>query len=189
MNLFFRKHGSGPTMVILHGLYGSSDNWLNMGKRMAEKFTVYLVDQRNHGRSPSAPSHTFNDLKEDLAEFFEMHEIDHATILGHSMGGKAAMWFAAEYPEKVDKLIVADIAPKNYLLVNDKSQYDFHRSILTSMQQINFDHTQNRSGIEVELAKTIESHKVRKFLLKSIKKDKQNNRYKWQLNIDVLYEH
>ena len=144
MELFYRKEGNGPPLVIVHGLYGSSDNWINIGKRLAEKHTVYMLDQRNHGRSPFADSHTYNDLRDDLTEFFEQHKIEKATLLGHSMGGKVAIWFAADFPEKVEKLVIADITPKNYLLLNDDSQFYLHQNILLAMQEIDFSKIYNR---------------------------------------------
>ena len=78
-----------------------------------------MIDQRNHGRSPFSEEHTFDAMKDDLSEFFEKHHIEKATLLGHSMGGKTAMWFAADYPEKVEKLVIADIAPKDYMLLKE----------------------------------------------------------------------
>ncbi len=189
MELFYRKEGSGPVVVIVHGLYGSSDNWINMGKRLAEKHTVYTIDQRNHGRSPFAPSHTFDDMSSDLAEFFEKHQIEHATLLGHSMGGKAAMWFAANYPEKIEKLVIADIAPKNYLEVNDNNQYHLHRNILMAMQELDPGKIHNRNEADDQLSEKIDNSRIRKFLLKNIKHDKKNKRYYWQLNVEVLYDY
>ena len=189
MELHYRKEGTGPALIIIHGLYGSSDNWLNMGKRLAKKHTVYSIDQRNHGRSPFSPSHTFNDMRDDLAEFFDRHSIEQATIIGHSMGGKTAMWFAADYPEKVEKLVIADIAPKNYLEMNESSQLHFHRNILMAMMELNFDHIENRTQAGEQLAEKIDDSRITKFLLKSIKFDRKNHRYKWRLNVEVLYEH
>jgi esterase len=189
MKLYYRKEGSGPVVVVLHGLYGSSDNWVNMGKRLSEKHTVYMVDQRNHGRSPFAPTHTFDDMKNDLAEFFEQHSIEQAILLGHSMGGKVAMWFAADYPEKVEKLVIADIAPKNYLEMNEGSQYHLHRNILMAMQELDFSLMQNRNEAEDQLAEKIDDPRIRKFLLKNIKRDKSTHKYKWRLNVEVLYNY
>lgn len=189
MELFYRKEGAGPVVVIVHGLYGSSDNWMNMGKRLAAKHTVYMVDQRNHGRSPFAPTHSFDDMKNDLAGFFDKHNIEHATLLGHSMGGKTAMWFAANYPEKVEKLVIADIAPKNYLEINENSQYHLHRNILLAMQEVDFSRIQNRSEVDDQLSEKIDDNRIRKFLLKNIKRDKKTHQYRWRLNAPVLYDY
>jgi esterase len=189
MELFYRKEGSGPVVVVVHGLYGSSDNWLNMGKRLANKHTVFLIDLRNHGNSGFSSSHTYEDMKEDLASFFKQHHIGHATLLGHSMGGKTAMWFAADYPEKVEKLVIADIAPKNYLLMNESSQYHLHQNILLAMQELDFGKVNNRSDVDELLAEKIDDPRIRSFLLKSVKKDKITKKLNWQLNVDILYDH
>ncbi|HKI88398.1 MAG TPA: alpha/beta fold hydrolase [Draconibacterium sp.] len=188
MELFYRKEGSGSPLVIVHGLYGSSDNWMNIGKRLAEKHTVYMLDQRNHGRSPFSDVHTFNSMKEDLNEFFEKHHIEKATLLGHSMGGKTAMWFAADYPEKVQKLVVADIAPKDYMLLKEDSQFYLHRNILLAMMDIDFTDIKIRNDVEERLSEKIDDQRIRQFLLKNVAKDKKTKLYKWRVNVEVLYD-
>lgn len=116
MELNYKELGAGEPLIILHGLFGTLDNWAGIARQLAEHFTVYLVDQRNHGRSP----HTNDDfnytiLAEDLHEFMEQHWLyGGAHIVGHSMGGKVAMQFALSYPDWVKKLVVIDIAPKRY---------------------------------------------------------------------------
>ena len=189
MELFFRKEGNGPPLVIVHGLYGSSDNWINIGKRLAEKHTVYMLDQRNHGRSPFADSHTYDDLRNDLETFFEQHQIKKAILLGHSMGGKVAMWFAADFPEKVEKLVIADITPKNYLLLNDDSQFYLHQNILLAMQEINFSLIKSRNDVDDYLAEKVDNERIRQFLLKNVAKDINTKLYKWRINAEVLYSH
>jgi esterase len=189
MKLFYRKEGEGTVIIIIHGLYGSSDNWLTIGKKLAEKHTVYMIDQRNHGRSPFSESHTYDDMKTDLAEFIENHNIEKATLLGHSMGGKTAMWFAADYPEKVEKLVVADIAPKNYLESHEKNQFNMHVNILRAMQELDLESAKKRKDIESVFAGQIKNEKVRKFLLKNVTKDKKSKKFKWLLNVDVLKNH
>lgn len=188
MELYYRKEGSGPVVVIIHGLYGSSDNWMNMGKKLAENHTVYMLDQRNHGRSPFADEHTFDAMRDDLATFFKKHQIDKATILGHSMGGKTAMWFAADYPEKVEKLVIADIAPKDYLQIQENSQYHLHRNILLAMQELDFSRVKNRNDIDDLLSEKIDAPKIRQFLLKNVTKNKKTKQYRWRVNVEVLYE-
>ncbi|MCG6186695.1 alpha/beta fold hydrolase [Maribellus maritimus] len=188
MDLFYRKKGKGAPLVIIHGLYGSSDNWLNIGKRLAERYTVYLIDQRNHGRSPFSDEHTFDSMKEDLNLFFEKHGIEKATLLGHSMGGKTAMWFAADYPEKIEKLVIADIAPKDYMQLKEDSQFYLHQNILLAMQDIDFNEIEIRNDVEERLAEKIDDQRIRQFLLKNVAKDKKTKRYKWRINVEVLYE-
>jgi pimeloyl-ACP methyl ester carboxylesterase len=189
VELFYRKEGSGSPLVIVHGLYGSSDNWLNIGKRLAEKHTVYMIDQRNHGRSPFANSHTFNDMRDDLAEFFEKHNIEKATILGHSMGGKAAIWFAVDFPEKVEKLVIADIAPKDYLLLKEDSQFYLHQNILLAMMEIDFSKIHSREEVDDFMAQKIDDVNIRQFLLKNVAKNKETKMYYWRVNAEVLYSH
>ena len=189
MELFYRKEGNGPPLVIIHGLYGSSDNWINIGKRLAEKHTVYMLDQRNHGRSPFADSHTYNDLRNDLVEFFEQHNIEKATLLGHSMGGKVAMWFAADFPEKVEKLVIADISPKNYLLLKDDSQFYLHQNILLAMQEIDFSKIKSRNDVDDFMAEKLDNKQIRQFLLKNVVMDKNTKQYKWRVNAEVLYDY
>ncbi len=189
MDLYYRKTGSGSPLVIIHGLYGSSDNWMNISKRLAEKYTVYLIDQRNHGRSGFADSHTYNDMRDDLAEFFEKHNIEKATILGHSMGGKTAMWFAADFPEKVEKLVIADIAPKDYLQQKDESQFYLHQNILLAMQDIDFSMVKSRNDVDDFLAEKIDDERIRMFLLKNVAKNKKTKQFQWRVNAEVLYDY
>lgn len=189
MKLYYRKEGEGPVAVIIHGLYGSSDNWMNMGKKLAEKYTVYMIDQRNHGRSPFADENSYNDMRDDLVEFFEKHGIEKATILGHSMGGKTAMWFAADYPEKVEKLVIADMAPKDYLENKESSQFYLHRNILQAMQELDFSQVKKRTDVDDLLAEKIDSQRIRQFLTKNVTKDKKTKKYRWRLNVEVLYNY
>jgi len=189
VELYYRKEGNGSPLVVVHGLYGSSDNWINIGKRLAEKHTVYMIDQRNHGRSPFANSHTFNDMRDDLAEFFEKHNIEKATILGHSMGGKTAMWFAFDYPEKVEKLVIADIAPKDYLLLKEDSQFYLHQNILLAMQEIDFSKIHSREEVDDFMAQKIDDERIRQFLLKNVAKNKETKMFYWRVNAEVLYSH
>jgi pimeloyl-ACP methyl ester carboxylesterase len=189
MDLYYRKTGSGSPLVIIHGLYGSSDNWMNISKRLAEKHTVYMIDQRNHGRSGFTETHTYNDMRDDLAEFFEKHNIEKATILGHSMGGKTAMWFAADYPEKVEKLVIADIAPKDYLQLKDEGQFYLHQNILLAMQDIDFSMVKSRNDVDDFLAEKIDDERIRMFLLKNVEKNKNTKQFQWRVNADVLYDY
>lgn len=189
MKLYFRKEGEGPVVVILHGLYGSSDNWRSIGKRLAEDHTVYMVDLRNHGRSPFAAEHTYNTMKSDIVEFFELHGIEKATLLGHSMGGKVAMWFAADFPEKIEKLVIADIAPIDYTQVAENSQFHLHRNILSAMQELDFDQIKERSDVDNFLTERINDERISHFLLKSVTFDKSTKKYKWRVNVEVLNEY
>ncbi|WP_163707156.1 alpha/beta fold hydrolase [Mangrovibacterium lignilyticum] len=191
MELFFREEGTqGKKIVIVHGLYGSSDNWLTVGKKLGMNHHVYLIDQRNHGRSLNADEHTYEMMKEDLAEFFERQQIDKAIVIGHSMGGKTAMYFAAEYPEKIEKLIIADIAPKDYLELGESSQYYQHQLILQSLIELQNNCTDYKSRDEIAefLMLKLGSQDLVMFLLKSIYLDKETKHFKCRVNVEVLYD-
>lgn len=188
MELFYRKYGEGAPIVIVHGLYGASDNWVNIGRHLADTFEVFLIDQRNHGRSPHSESHNYYLMVGDLHEFFEKHNIEKAVLIGHSMGGKTVMQFAHQYPEKVSGLIVLDIAPKSYVQLAKENKSEIsHYSILKAMKSIDFYVINNRNDVDRELEKSIKNIKIRQFLLKNIHRDK-NNFLSWSLNIDALYQ-
>lgn len=114
MELNYKEFGQGDPLIILHGLFGTLDNWQTIAKKLAKHYSVYLIDQRNHGRSPHHDEFDYVVMAEDLHEFMESQWIYKAHILGHSMGGKTAMQFAMEYPDMIDQLIIIDIAPKKY---------------------------------------------------------------------------
>ena len=191
MELFFREEGNkGKNIIILHGLYGSSDNWLTVGKKLGSRYHVYLPDQRNHGRSPNDGTHTYEAMKEDLAEFFEKHQLKKAIVIGHSMGGKTAMYFAADYPEMIEKLIVVDIAPVNYLQLGENSQYYQHQLILQTLLELhnNCDDFKNRQDITDFLQLKLGDKSLVQFLLKSIYRNKETKKFQCRINIDVLYD-
>lgn len=188
MKLFFRVEGVGQPVVIIHGLYGSSDNWLTVAKKLSTGYQVFLIDQRNHGRSPNSEEHSYESMKNDLAEFFDQQKIGKAIVMGHSMGGKTAMSFAADYPERIEKLIVVDIAPKDYFLLNDESQYYLHNNILRAMLEIDFSRIVSRKNVEDFLNERIDSTQIVQFLLKNVHRNKENHRFEWRLNVPVLYD-
>ncbi len=190
MNLFFREEGKDKKapIVIVHGLYGSSDNWLTVGKKLGQTQHVYMLDQRNHGRSPKSNEHSFELMKEDLANFFEKQNIDKATVIGHSMGGKAAMYFASEYPEKINKLIVVDIAPKDYFQLAEKSQYYLHKNILESLIEVELGNYQSRQEIADALSLKIDGEELVQFLLKNVYRDKVTKQFACRINAPVIYD-
>jgi len=189
MNLSFRKMGQGPPMIILHGLYGSSDNWVSIGKAFAEKFEVFLIDQRNHGNSPHTKEHNYVALRNDLHDFMETQAIEKAVILGHSMGGKTAMYFAVAWPEKVQSLIVVDISPLPYKSVTRPvSQSLDHLNIINAMFSVDFSEVKTREDVNRMLSETLPSEKLRQFLLKNVHRNKEDSRYNWKLNIQTLHD-
>ena len=114
MELFFRKSGSGHPLVILHGLYGASDNWYSIGRALSDTYTVYLVDLRNHGLSPHSAVHTYTAMASDIAEFFARQNLAKAHFIGHSMGGKTALAFGLAHTDHIGKMILVDISPCAY---------------------------------------------------------------------------
>src|SRR5438874_2386474 len=121
MELNYKKYGDkGKNLIILHGLFGMLDNWHSIATKLGEEFQVYTLDLRNHGKSPHSPEFNYRILADDLNDFFAEHHISKANAIGHSLGGKAAMQFAFQYPEKVGHLIVVDIAPKAYEAKHDR---------------------------------------------------------------------
>ncbi len=176
MRLFSTRHGDGIPLVILHGLFGSSDNWQTLGKRFSQHFLVYAIDQRNHGMSPHSEIHSYEAMSGDLLEFFHDHNLAEAFIVGHSMGGKTAMRFALDHPAMVKKLVVVDIAPKAY-----PSQHD---SILEALMGLDLTKYQSRNEIEQALTPKIPSITTRQFLLKNLQRTDLG--FSWKINIESL---
>jgi esterase len=186
MNLFYREEGKGTPVVILHGLYGSSDNWVTIARKLAERYRVISVDHRNHGASPHTSEHTYEAMLTDLAWLFHETGIEKAHLIGHSMGGKVAMAFAADYPEHTLSLTVADIAPVNYL-ANPASaiQYQFHKRLLDTLYSIDLSAINERSTVETELAKGIPEEHVSRFILKNLYRNKVG-KFQWKINVPIL---
>lgn len=172
-------------MIILHGLYGSSDNWLTFAKSISGTFHVYMIDQRNHGQSPHSDIQTFEAMRDDLLEFMNDHTIEKAIITGHSMGGKTAMKFAAAYPERVKALIVLDVSPRSYPYDDPTSNQLNHKTIVEALAALPLDKITSREDADKELKKTIGSERIRQFLLKNLKRPHEG-KFEWKINIDVL---
>ena len=153
--------GEGPPFVILHGFLGMGDNWKTLAKQFSGLgFQVHLVDQRNHGRSFHDSVFNYDVLAADLKAYYDHHALENTVLLGHSMGGKTAMLFAALYPECVSKLIVADIAPRFYPV--------HHDAILEGLSSLNFEELTSRKEAEIQLSKYVQDVGTRQFLLKNI---------------------
>ncbi|MDX1960290.1 MAG: alpha/beta fold hydrolase [Leptospiraceae bacterium] len=176
MKLFFRKLiENGKPILILHGLFGSSKNWLGNGKELSEFGTVYLLDARNHGDSPHAETHSLKDMVSDLKEFISENNLSGCTILGHSMGGLVAIQFALQYPELCDRLIVIDIAPKNYEL-NYETEF--------RAMSIDVSNKKNRDEIDQEMLPIIHDTFIRQFLQMNL--ERTDNGFRWKINLDAI---
>lgn len=187
VNLHFKVVGEGFPFIILHGLYGMSDNWMSFAQRLAHKYKFYLLDLRNHGDSPHTKSHTYSEMVLDILNFVDSQGIERAIFLGHSMGGKAAMLFGLEYPERVSSLIIADIAPIDYHKIGEGDHYLQHRKIIDAMLQLPFDTLVSRREAELFLMRKINDYRVVQFLLKSIKR--KGKVYSWRINIPIINEY
>jgi esterase len=177
MNLFFREAGQGTPLIILHGLFGSSDNWFSLSKVFAEKFRVFTVDQRNHGQSPQSAEHNYKVLTADLEEFISQQQLAKPVVLGHSMGGKTAMNLAVKNPALLGKLIVVDIIPKQYPV--------HHDSILDGLKAIDLGSIQSRADADRTLEAHVPEPAVRQFLLKSLAR-KEGGGFEWKINLAAL---
>ena len=187
MKLFYREFGQGFPLIILHGLYGSSDNWVSVGKELGVHARVILVDQRNHGQSPHFNEHNYNVLSNDLFELFDNLQIEKANLIGHSMGGKVAMHFTIDHPEKISSLVVVDIAPWSYLDENNSSnQLDTeHHQILKGLLSIPINTISTRTEADEKLSYFVKSEKVRQFLLKNLKRENDGS-FSWRFNLPVI---
>ncbi|MEL6919254.1 MAG: alpha/beta fold hydrolase [Bacteroidota bacterium] len=153
--------GAGKPLLILHGFLGMSDNWKTLGTQYAnEGFEVHLIDQRNHGKSFHSEAFNYDILAEDIRQHILHHRLPKAILLGHSMGGKTVMTLACKHPELVEKLIVADIAPKFYP--------PHHQDIINALNAIPIDRISSRGKADEELAKSIDTIGTRQFLLKNL---------------------
>lgn len=179
MNLFYREYGSGQPVIILHGLYGQSDNWVTVGRKIADQFHVFIPDQRNHGQSPHTTIHSFPAMADDLAQFIEDHEIENPVLIGHSMGGKVAMTYALENPGKVNKLVVIDISPRKY------PERITHTQIISQMLSVDLEKVSTRSEVEKILESRITDARVRMFILKNLYY-KLHGKLAWRLNLEAI---
>jgi esterase len=179
MKLNFKKTGQGAPLIILHGLFGSADNWFSIAKELESDFTLYLIDLRNHGDSPHSDEWDYDVMAKDINEFIEDQKIEAAFLMGHSMGGKTAMNFAMKYPEKVSKLIVADIAPRYYPL--------HHQHILEGLNAVPIDSLKSRKEADDVLSQYITIPGIRQFLLKSLGRGDDGG-FVWKINLSVITE-
>lgn len=179
MKLFYREQGEGQPIVILHGVFGSCDNWITPAKMLSDKNKLFLVDQRNHGHSPNSDEFTNSIMADDLKEFIEEHNIVDPIIIGHSMGGKVAMTFASRYKSLLKKLIVVDISPRYYP--------PHHQSIIAGLKSIDLPNLKSRQEADEQLSKYVSELGVRQFLLKNIYRNEANE-FAWRINLPVISE-
>jgi len=178
MNLYYRKIGQGKPFVFLHGLLGSSDTFYNAALALSDRYTVFIPDLRNHGRSPHHPEMNYNAMCSDLLHFFEEHHIEKPIVAGHSMGGKLAMVLALKMPDIPARLIVVDIALRAYPV--------HYIKVLMPALDIDFNTMKSRSDIRHFLIGKISDFRIVDLLIKNIER-KENNTLGWRSNFEVLY--
>ena len=173
----FGDEANSSCIVLLHGMLGNMDNWRSQARRLSTHFRVITPDLRNHGDSPHLPGMRYQDMAADVLALMEHLEIQKFDLLGHSMGGKVAMEIALSHSEKVQRLIIVDIAPKPYSL--------WHLSLFKALLSLPVDELTSRKQADEMLSEHVEDPFERSFLLKNLKSN-DGTGYSWQCNLDEI---
>lgn len=184
MKLYYTEQGAGFPLLILHGLYGSSDNWISIAKELAPKFRVILVDLRNHGRSPFANEMNYALMAQDVLSLAAELKLERFSIIGHSMGGKVAMRVTSMNPNAVKKLVAVDISPFGYKCGGEKIIGE-HSAIIDGLRSLPLHLVQTRQEADDFLSTYVPNVRVRQFLLKNLKRSRTGCYY-WQLNVNAI---
>ena len=180
LELAYRQYGQGQPLIILHGLFGQSDNWNSLAKRFADKgFHVFTIDQRNHGLSPHSNEWSYTAMANDLKQFIDTHNLHNPILLGHSMGGKTVMFFEMMFPHISKKSIVVDIAPRAYT--------PHHDEVLKALNAVDFDSITTRKEAEGILSEYISDFGTKQFLLKNIYwREDDAKKMAWRFNLKTI---
>jgi pimeloyl-ACP methyl ester carboxylesterase len=180
MPLFHRDFGGAgkPPLILLHGMLGSSRNWQTTGADLAANFHVFALDLRNHGQSPHLESMTYEEMMDDVLAWMDAQRLGAATFVGHSMGGKVAMLLACRHPERVTRLVVVDIAPRNYF-------WPAHRASFAAMNELILDDLHSRAEAEIRFEARVPSWPTRKFLTTNLERAADGT-WSWQINLPAL---
>lgn len=178
--LFHRDLGGAghAPLIILHGMLGSSRNWQTVGRDLAARYHVHALDARNHGASPHAEPMNYPAMAADVIAWLDAQHLDRVTLLGHSMGGKTAMWLACRHPERVARLIVVDIAPRNYA-------WPAHREEFAALNELDLTTLRSRADAEKRMEKRVPEWAMRKFLATNLETD-ASHRWRWAINLPVI---
>ncbi len=180
MQLNYKTYGSGDPLIILHGLFGSLDNWHSIAKHLSNTYKVYLVDLRNHGKSPHVLAMTYGEMANDLIEFMDQQGLKAANIAGHSMGGKAAMQLALTKPQRVSRLISIDMTPFEVK--------GGHEQIIRALKAFDPSALASRKEADQAMSRYIDQFSIRQFLLKNLER-REAGGYQWKMNLPVLESH
>jgi pimeloyl-ACP methyl ester carboxylesterase len=176
LNLASDISGSGPPLLILHGLFGSATNWRTMARKLAADHAVHALDLRNHGASPWAESMTYTDMADDVRHYIEQHGLGSVSVMGHSMGGKTAMVLALAFPDLVERLIVVDIAPHAYS--ESLSNY------AQAMRSIDLMAAASRGEVQRQLQALLPDPAVAPFLVQNLVP--RNDHFDWRINLAAI---
>jgi len=181
LQLFHRDLGGtgNPPLIVLHGLLGSSRNWQSTGTDLAARFHVFALDLRNHGRSPHSDEMTFAAMADDVLGWMDGQGIARAALIGHSLGGKVAMLIACRHPERIERLVVVDVAPKDYELMG-------HQNDFAALNELDLRTLQSRGEAELRFEARVPSLGMRKFLATNLERDSQTGSWCWIVNLPVL---
>ena len=178
MTLNYKIFGDGKPLVILHGLLGSLDNWVTVSKYLAKKYKVYIIDLPNHGKSYHTKYFSYENMANDLDSFFVENGLTKFSLLGHSMGGKLALKYVDMFEDKIDKLILVDIANKNY-------EYTRFNHVFDAIFSISLNNLETRKDADSIVSEIIKNAGERNFVLKNLKRTNQG--FEWSPNINLLY--
>lgn len=178
------ESGSHKKLIILHGLYGSSDSWLRVAKHFEKDYEIHMPDLRNHGDSFHSEKHNYTALAEDVKTYLEFHKLNKIFLIGHSMGGKTAMFLSYKYPDKIEKSVIADISPRNYKsLLESSPQVQFHLNLISYFKTLKpEDFSTYREFSKSLNAPSLEKKNI---ILKNLKKE--GGVLKWRLNLDAIH--
>ncbi|GGD53999.1 alpha/beta fold hydrolase [Lacimicrobium alkaliphilum] len=176
MDLNYQTSGEGSPVILLHGLFGSLENLNGIRRALETCHTVISVDLPDHGDSPHSSHFSYANYAGKIHELMNTLALDKAAVLGHSMGGKVAMTLALRYPDRVSKLVIADIAPVKYP--------DRHGSIIEALKSVKLSGLENRTDADKQLARQISEKGIRQFLLKSLQKTDKG--WAWKFNLPLL---
>ncbi|MCP5261162.1 MAG: alpha/beta fold hydrolase [Rhodoferax sp.] len=168
--------GNGPPLLILHGLFGSATNWRSMARKLADRHAVHALDLRNHGASPWADTMTYTEMADDVRHYIEQHDLGAVTVMGHSMGGKTAMALALAFPDRVERLVVVDIAPRSY--------HDSLSSYAQAMRGIDLMAAASRGEVQRQLQALLPDASVAPFLVQNLVP--RNDHFDWRINLAAI---
>lgn len=179
MNLHYKEFGQGEVLIILHGLFGSSDNWQTLAKALSQNLHVIVPDLRNHGQSPHTTEWSYEVMADDIIDLCNQKNIGPIYLAGHSMGGKTAMRIAVKKPELIKKLMVIDIAPRYYP--------PHHQMVFAAIDAAEFTGLHSRKEAELAMLSVLNDHPTIQFLLKNLYW-KSPDKLGWRFNLPVIRE-